>query len=88
MPIELGVGVILEEEHAIPMSGPPSAVEAQTEHYVRIIPGSLKKGQLVKEIIAELKKLVPEDHAPLVSQIPQEDMMRVLPTGGGEFHKQ
>ncbi|MHA1951636.1 MAG: ribosome rescue protein RqcH, partial [Candidatus Thorarchaeota archaeon] len=30
MPIELGVGVILEEEHAIPMSGPPSAVEAQT----------------------------------------------------------
>jgi predicted ribosome quality control (RQC) complex YloA/Tae2 family protein len=88
MPLELGVGVILEEEHAIPMSGPPSAVEAQTEHYVRIIPGSLKKGQLVKEIIAELKKLVPEDHAPLVSQIPQEDMMRVLPTGGGEFHKQ
>lgn len=88
MPIELGVGVLLEEEHAIPMSGPPSAVAAQTEHYVRVIPGSLKKGQLVKELISRLKGIVPEDKAVLVNQIPQEDMMRVLPTGGGDIHKE
>ena len=45
----------------------------------------MKKGQLVKEIVAKLKKVVPEDKAALVSQIPQEDMMRVLPAGGGEI---
>jgi predicted ribosome quality control (RQC) complex YloA/Tae2 family protein len=85
MPIELAVGVLFEEEHAIPMSGPPTAVETQTEYYVRVIPGTVKKGQLVKELISELKSLVPEDKAVLVSQIPQEDMMRVLPAGGGKI---
>ena len=84
MPIELGVGVLLEEEHAIPMSGPPSAIATQTEYYVRVIPGTMKKGQLVKELISKLKGIVPEDKAVLVSQIPQEDMMRVLPAGGGK----
>jgi predicted ribosome quality control (RQC) complex YloA/Tae2 family protein len=87
MPIELGVGVLLEEEHAIPMSGPPSAIATQTEHYVRVIPGSMKKGQLVKELVTRLKGIVPEDKAILVDQIPQEDMMRVLPTGGGDIGK-
>ncbi|MFW9769654.1 MAG: ribosome rescue protein RqcH [Candidatus Thorarchaeota archaeon] len=85
MPIELGVGVLLEEDHAIPMSGPPTAVEAQTEYYVRVVPGTVKKGQLVKELISKLKNLVPKDKASLVSQIPQEDMMRILPAGGGKI---
>ncbi len=85
MPVELGVGVLLEEEHAIPMSGPPSAVAAQTEYHVLVIPGPGKKGQLVKELISKLKGIVPEDKAVLVSQIPQEDMMRVLPAGGGKI---
>ncbi|MEE8598073.1 MAG: NFACT RNA binding domain-containing protein, partial [Dehalococcoidales bacterium] len=85
VPVELGVGVLLEEEHAIPMSGPPSAIAAQTEYYVQVIPGPGKKGQLVKELISRLKGIVPEDKAILVSQIPQEDMMRVLPAGGGKI---
>ncbi|MHA2027295.1 MAG: ribosome rescue protein RqcH [Candidatus Thorarchaeota archaeon] len=85
MPTELGVGVLLEDKHAIPMSGPPSAIAAHTEHHVRVIPGNVKKGQLVKEIISKLKGIVPEDKAVLISQIPQEDVMRVLPTGGGEI---
>ena len=85
VPVELGVGVLLEEEHAIPISGPPSAIAAQTEYYVQVVPGSGKKGQLVKELISKLKGIVPEDKAVLVSQIPQEDMMRVLPAGGGKI---
>ncbi len=85
MPVELAVGVILEDEHAIPISGPPSAVIAQTEFHVRVMPGDMKKGQLVKEVLNRLKALVPEDQSALVGQIPQEDMMRVLPAGGGRI---
>ncbi|MFW9786780.1 MAG: ribosome rescue protein RqcH [Candidatus Thorarchaeota archaeon] len=85
MPIELAVGVILEEEYAIPISGPPKAIETQTDFHVRVVPGEMKKGQLVKEIINSLKALVPDDRASLVGQIPQEDMMRVLPAGGGKI---
>ena len=85
MPVELAVGVILEEEHAIPISGPASAVITQTEFYVRVTPGDMKKGQLVKELLNRLKGLVPDEQAALVAQIPQEDMMRVLPAGGGKI---
>ncbi|MFW9793072.1 MAG: ribosome rescue protein RqcH [Candidatus Thorarchaeota archaeon] len=85
MPVELGVGVILEEEYAIPISGPPSAIETQTEFHLRVIPGEMKKGQLVKVIISKLKEIVPEDKAVLVTQIPQEELMRVLPAGGGKI---
>lgn len=82
--VELAVGVVLEEEYAVPISGPPSAIQAQTDYSVRVIPGEKKKGQLVKDILHHLKQLVPEDQAHLVAQIPQEDMMRVLPAGEGQ----
>ena len=83
VPVELAVGVLLEEDYAIPISGPPTAIEAQTEYFVQVIPGDEKKGQVVKTIQASLKKLVPEEQSHLVSQIPQEDLMRCLPAGGG-----
>jgi predicted ribosome quality control (RQC) complex YloA/Tae2 family protein len=85
VPVELTVGVLLEEEHAIPISGPPRAIESQTDYFVRIEPGGTKKGQIVKEILNYIKTLVPEDQANLISQIPQEDMMRVLPSGEGHI---
>ncbi len=83
--VELAVGVLLEEKYAIPVSGPPSAIEAQTEYSVRVKPDDGKKGQLVKEIQDRLKRLVPEEQSHLVIQIPQEDFMRVLPAGGGKI---
>ena len=87
LPIELSVGVILEEEHAIPVAGPPRAIENLTEFNVRVSPGGEKKGQLVKDLTSTLARLVPEDKASLVMQIPQEDMMRVLPPGDGSVEK-
>ena len=82
--VELSVGVLLEEEYAVPVSGPPTAIEAHTEYSLRVVPGDEKKGQLVKEIQNRLKAMVPEEQAHLISQIPQEDLMRVLPAGGGK----
>jgi predicted ribosome quality control (RQC) complex YloA/Tae2 family protein len=84
VPVELSVGVLLEEEYAIPISGPPSAIETHTEYHLQIVPSDGKKGQLVKEIQTRLKAMVPEEQAHLISQIPQEDLMRVLPAGGGK----
>ena len=83
VPVELSVGVILEEEYAIPVSGPPAAIEKLTDYYVKIIPGSEKKGLLVKDILHHVSASVPEESKQLIAQIPQEDLMRVLPAGGG-----
>ena len=85
VPLELAVGIMIEDDDAIPVSGPPSALSVHTEFTTRVAPGKVKKGQLVKDILNKLKKLVPEDKKHLIDQIPQEDMMRVLPAGGGEL---
>jgi len=87
VPVELAVGVIFEEEWAIPIAGPPSAIAAHTEYYVRVQQGNVKKGILVREIAQYLRTMVPEEKALLVKQIPQEDIMRLLPTGGGRLVK-
>ena len=85
VPVELAVGVIFEKDYAIPVSGPLAAIANKTECFVQIVPGQQKKGQLVKDILNTLRKQLPEEKASLVSQIPQEDMMRVLPAGEGEI---
>ncbi|MFW9846669.1 MAG: NFACT RNA binding domain-containing protein, partial [Candidatus Thorarchaeota archaeon] len=85
VPVELVVGVLIEDDEAIPISGPPSAVSVHTDYLLRLKPSEAKKGQLVKEILIRLKAIVPEDSAHLIEQIPQEDMMRVLPAGGGDI---
>jgi predicted ribosome quality control (RQC) complex YloA/Tae2 family protein len=82
--VNLGVGLIIEDEQAIPMSGPIASVEARCDVFVKVRPSEDKKGQLVKEITAVLKKSLPEEQRYLVDQIQQEDIMRVLPPGGGK----
>jgi predicted ribosome quality control (RQC) complex YloA/Tae2 family protein len=83
-PVELAVGILLEEEHAIPVSGPISAISSHTDYFLKVAPGDVKKGQLVKSIISMLRKDVPEDKVHLLEQIPQEDLMRALPAGNGK----
>jgi len=82
--INLGVGLIIEDEQGIPMSGPITAVEARCDVFVTVEPSDGKKGQLVKDIAAALKRALPEEQRYLVDQIQQEDIMRVLPPGGGK----
>jgi predicted ribosome quality control (RQC) complex YloA/Tae2 family protein len=87
VPVELAVGLLVDDETAIPMSGPPSAIASQTEYFVRVTPADKKKGQLVKELQSHLRQIMPEEQANLVGDIPQEDLMRVLPAGGGKLAK-
>jgi len=87
VPVQLAVGLILEEDNVIPMSGPIAAVEAHCDVTVRIIPTDDKKGQLVKDVLNELRKALPDDQKYVIDQLPQEDIMRVLPPGGGRIAK-
>ena len=85
VPVELAVGLLVDDATVIPMSGPPTAVASQTDYFVRITPADKKKGQLVKELQSRLRQIIPEEQANLVGDIPQEDLMRVLPAGGGKI---
>ncbi len=85
VPVELAVGVIFENDSAIPFSGPPSAVAAKTQYWLRVLPGSIKKGQLVKEIVLRLKKMIQDDRSSLIDIIPEEEFMQVMPPGDGRL---
>jgi len=83
--VELAVGLIVDDDGILPMSGPPSAVEMQCDYFVHVAPGKVKKGELVGKIQHLLERQVPEDDQYLMRQITQEDIMRVLPPGDGKI---
>ncbi len=82
VPVELAVGLMIEGDEAVPVSGPPSAIGVLSQYYVLVEPGEVKKGQFVRELILHLKQALPEDLQHHLASIPQDDFMRVLPTGG------
>ncbi|MBD3158675.1 MAG: DUF814 domain-containing protein [Candidatus Lokiarchaeota archaeon] len=83
--IELAVGLLFEGEHAVPMSGPYSAVESHTEFNIKVGPGRQKKSNLVKSIMHRFEEMLPEDKARILSRTPEEEIMRVLPPGEGHI---
>lgn len=85
--IELAVGLLFEGEHAVPMSGPYSAVEAHTKFNIKIGPGRQKKSNLVKSIIHRFEEMLPEDKARILNRAPEQEIMRVLPPGEGHILK-
>ncbi|AEH24427.1 ribosome rescue protein RqcH [Pyrococcus yayanosii] len=77
IPLKLAVGVVKYEGDELVMCGPVDAVKAHTNRYVVIRPGDLKKSELVKRI----KKIL-EGWG---YKVPEEDLMAILPPGGGEI---
>lgn len=83
--IELAVGLLFEGEHAMPMSGPYTAVEAHTEYNIKVGPGGRKKSALVKSILHRFEEMLPENQARVMSKTPEQEIMRVLPAGEGHI---
>ncbi|MFO7837315.1 MAG: ribosome rescue protein RqcH [Candidatus Thorarchaeota archaeon] len=83
--IELAVGLLFEGEHAVPMSGPYTAVEAHTKYNIKVGPGRRKKSDLVKSILHRFEEMLPEGQARIVSRTPEQEIMRVLPPGEGHI---
>ncbi len=85
VPVEIAVGVVFEEDYVVPVSGPTSAVSVSTPYHVRVVPGRTSKGQLVKEILSRVGRMLDEDQTHLISRMPEEDLMRMLPPGDGDL---
>lgn len=83
--IELAVGLLFEGEHAVPMSGPYSAVESHTEFNIKVGPGRQKKSNLVKSIMHRFEEMLPKEKARILSRTPEQEIMRVLPPGEGHI---
>lgn len=76
VPLEAGIGVLDEDDAKIPMCGPVSAVEANSNLLIKIKPGSTKKSKLAKKIKLRLEEKVNEN-------IYIDELMQILPPGKG-----
>jgi hypothetical protein len=85
VPLRLTIGIkdILDQLTVI--GGSPSAISAQTDIYVNIIPGRIKTGKLVKEIINLLLKKTSNNLKEKIKRIPFEEFQAFIPGGKGEI---
>ncbi len=81
VPLELAVGIIFDDEFAIPISGPVDAIKTQTDLYVIITPGDTKKGKASKAILKFFIDKVDDDKKQLVENLSLDEINSILPSG-------
>jgi len=85
VPLQVAVGVKIDDDEMMVVGGPVDAIANQTEVYVEIVPGDKKSSQLAKQIRYQLSKKVSEDLKRRVTQIPIEEFQRFIPLGRGKM---
>jgi predicted ribosome quality control (RQC) complex YloA/Tae2 family protein len=86
-PLKVAIGVKIEEEFAIPISGPPSAISHQTENYVHLVPGEIASGKLARHIKELLLKRAKEKDRNKIKRLSADEIIRILPPGNSKIHK-
>ena len=87
VPLRLAIGIKNILGQLIVIGGSPSAVATQTEIYVNIIPGRIKTGKLVKEIVIQILRKTSDNLQEKVKRIPFEEFQAFIPGGRGEIAK-
>ncbi|MFX1518500.1 MAG: ribosome rescue protein RqcH [Promethearchaeota archaeon] len=86
-PLKVAIGVTIEEEFAIPISGPPSAISHQTENYVLLAPGEIPSGKLARQIKEILLKRTKEEDKNKIKRLSADEIIRILPPGNSKILK-
>jgi len=87
VPLGLAIGIKNILGQSIVIGGPTSAIATQTDIYVNIIPGRIKTGKLVKEIIFQLHRKASNNLQEEIKRIPIEEFQAIIPGGRGEIAK-
>ncbi len=74
LPVEAAIGLYEREDGAVPMGGPPSAVEAQCDHYVVLEQGRDKPSDVGKRVKQHLEGFTEE-------RLDLDAVIRALPPG-------
>jgi predicted ribosome quality control (RQC) complex YloA/Tae2 family protein len=82
--VECAVGLTTIDKDLKVMAGPPDAVRRNSVAYVVLIPDRVKISDTAKKVRSELIGILDEDTA-FIKQIPLDDFVRSLPSGGGRI---
>jgi len=87
VPLRLAIGIKNILGRLTVIGGSSSAISAETDNYVKIIPGRVKTGKLVKEIIRLLSRKTSNNKRGKIMRIPFEEFQAFIPGGRGEIAK-
>jgi len=83
--LEAGIGVCKLDEDLVVIGGPPDALKVHSLFYVVLTPEKGKVSDVAKRVKAELMKLAGKELGARIKEIPLDDFIRALPTGGGRI---
>ncbi len=87
VPLEVAIGVLVEDEGIRIIGGPPSAIAKHTGIYVKIHPGDKSSGELAKQIRDLLARMLSGEARKSLLKIPLDEIQRFIPPGGGSISR-
>ena len=83
--VEVSVGVSTLDDDLVVIGGPPEALKVHSLAYAVLIPEKGKVSAMAKRVKAELMKISGRELSARIKEIPLDDFIRALPSGGGRI---
>jgi predicted ribosome quality control (RQC) complex YloA/Tae2 family protein len=84
-PVQIAIGLIIDEDFPIIISGPESSILVQTKVFVRLIPGKMKVSDAAKQLRKQFANQVPELIREQVQAMNIDEIIAALPPGPVAF---
>jgi len=84
VPLRIGIGLQMKEEHLAVIGGPAKMVSKQTSIYVEVAPGRQSGKNLAKQIRGLLIEKAPKNLHEKILAIPNQEFTGFVPFGSGE----
>ena len=84
-PLKIAIGVKIENDFALPLSGPLPAISNQTENYITVVPGEISSGKLARHIKEILLRHAKDNDKNKIKKLPVDEITRILPSGNSKI---
>jgi len=84
-PLKIAIGVKIENDFALPLSGPLPAISNQTENYITVVPGEISSGKLARHIKEILLRHAKDEDKNKIKRMSVDEITRILPSGNSKI---
>ncbi|MFX1563104.1 MAG: ribosome rescue protein RqcH [Promethearchaeota archaeon] len=86
-PLRLTIGIVFENEFAIVVAGPESAIRQQTDLFVSLVPGNLKVSDVAKRLRKYFAERAPASLKQSIQALTLDEIIAALPPGPCDIEK-
>jgi hypothetical protein len=84
-PLRVAIGILMKENHAAVIGGPPEAIKKQTNLCVEVVPGQQTSSTLAKHMRKLLAEKAPTEWWKQILETSLEEFQSFIPSGKGEI---